>query len=96
MLLCEEGGDRGKVVQRGHRKSVGDGTLECAGGVGEGRESGGWGGEGGTSEERRREHAREAGRGGGWRGRGVEGRLMGSGHELEVLLRLASKRLSFS
>ena len=88
MLLCEEGGDRGKVVQRGHRKSVGDGTLECAGGVGEGRE---------TSEEaRRREHAREAGRGGGWRGRGVEGRLMGSGHELEVLLRLASKRLSFS
>jgi hypothetical protein len=87
VLLCEEGGDRGKVVQKCHRKSVGDGALERAGGVTEGKE---------TSEERRREHAREAGRGGGWRGRGVEGRLMGSGHELEVLLRLASKRLSFS
>jgi hypothetical protein len=87
VLLREEGGDREKVVQRWHRKSVGDGALERAGGVREGRE---------TSEERRREHAREAGRGGGWGGRGVEGRLMGSGHELEVLLRLASKRLSFS
>lgn len=88
MLLREEGGGRGKVVQRWHRKRVGDGALECAGGVGEGRE---------TSEEaRRREHAREAGRGGGRGGQGVERRLVGSGHELEVLLRLASKRLSFS
>ena len=81
-VSVREGAGGGKKVQRERpRTCVGEGSLEVAAGDGDDEE----GREGGKGV--RRERGREArGRGGG----------MGSRHELEVLLRLASKRLSFA